>query len=98
MLRAHHIGGPLDGPENDVSLASPRTPWRLQYAPAPVPAAAIVPAGYFLVGYNDDQLDSSGLPDVVAYQLDRDASTLQPHSQYGDEGMEEGTAVYRLLP
>jgi hypothetical protein len=96
MLRCHHADGPLAGEENDVSLASPRTPRRLQWAPAPTPAAAITPAGYFMVGYDDDLVGDellNELPDIVTYELDRAASTLAPHPEY--DGMEEGVAVYR---
>lgn len=94
MLRVHHADGPLAGAENDVSLAAPRTPRRLQYAPAPE-GEAITAAGYFLIGYDDDLLVGP-YRGLVVYELDRNASQLQPHPEY--DGMEEGDAVYREAP
>jgi hypothetical protein len=96
VLRCHHADGPLAGEANDVSLASPRTPRRLQWAPAPTPAAAITPAGYFVVGYDDELVDDDlldELPGTVTYELDRAASRLRAHPEY--DGMEQGVAVYR---
>jgi hypothetical protein len=83
----------MAGPENDVSLAAPGVPERLEYAPAPDRAPPVTPSGYMLVGY--DRLPPvSDWPGVVLYVLDREASDLRPHPKY--EGMEVGTAVYRL--
>lgn len=93
MFRATHIFGPLSGEENDVSMAAPRVPGRLFYAPAPggLPGHALV-AGYLLVGY--DQPPETPWPGQVEYVLDRERSRLREHSRH--EEMEEGVAVYVL--
>lgn len=81
----------MAGPENDVLMAARTVPGRLYYAPAPVPAAAVSKAGYFLLAYDQDP---GPFPELVVYALDRERSRLRPHHAYDD--MEEGQAVYVL--
>lgn len=92
MFRATHIFGPMQG--TDVSVAAPRTPQRVWYAPCPVTDHAPFPNGYMQVGW--DLAPDHPWPGQVEYVLDRDRSDLRPHALYGDEGMEEGVAVYML--
>lgn len=84
----------MAGDANDVGLAARRVPGRLFYAPAPQGVPAVSASGYFLVGYDD--APERDWPGQVEYVLARERSTLRPHAQHGDEGMEEGTAVYVL--
>jgi hypothetical protein len=46
---------------------------------------------HFLVGSFETEVTG-------AYVLDRDLSDLRPHRLYGDDGMEEGAAVYVFEP
>jgi hypothetical protein len=92
MLRATHVGGPMDGAANDVSLAAPATPERIYYAPAGAGMPGVTPNGYLIVGY--ERSPPGPWRGMVAYALDRERSELRPHPQY--DGMEQGTAVYVL--
>lgn len=91
MFRATHIGGPLDGPGNDVNLAAPRVPTVLRYAPGPPNVGKITAVGYIVVGVDEEP--QPPWPDQVTYALARERSSLEPHPTYPDE-MEVGTAVY----
>ena len=93
MFLARHHEGPLAA--EDVSMAAPKIPHRLFYAP--VPPGTLAPAttnGYMLVSY--DQPPERDWEGQVEYVLDRDRSELRPHASrdYAAAGMEEGTAVY----
>jgi hypothetical protein len=91
MLRVTHIFGPMA--ETDVSMATPRTPERIFYAPAPTGVPAPFPNGYMQVGWNEIA-PHEAWPGQVEYVLDRERSNLRPHQEYED--MEEGLAVYVL--
>lgn len=94
MFRATHIGGPLAGSENDVSMASPRVMDKTFWVKAPTPEQAITAAGYILIGYEPAPEPLVPFEGQIAYALDRGASDLYDHPEY--EGMEIGTAVYRF--
>jgi hypothetical protein len=98
MFRATHLDGPLVGTENDMSMAAPRVPERLFYAPAPdaYRGPQLRGAGYILVGW--DQEPEFPWPRQVEYRLVRERSELEPHPQldYAEAGMEQGLAVYRF--
>lgn len=94
MFRATHIGGPMDGPANDVHMAADAVPEAIFYAKCPVPTAPF-PNGYMGVGYGEAMRPDVPWPGQVEYALDREASGLEPHEQYPK--METGVAVYRLV-
>lgn len=92
MIRATHIDGPLDGAENQMH--APRVPKRLFYAHAPGNAPpGFLTNGYMLVGY--DQEPEQRWPGQIEYQLDRDASSLEPGHLHPEQ--EQGTAVFRVV-
>lgn len=94
MFVATHVEGPMAS--CDVSMAAPRTPERIFYAPVPKGVAGpFGSSGYLVVDY--DRAPDVPWPGQVEYRLDRESSQLEPHPQYGDEGMETGVAVYVLV-
>lgn len=96
MFVASHLDGPLASPEGNVSIAAPRVPERLYYAPTPAQMPGVV-CGYILVGYNEPP--ERPWPGQIEYALNREASTLVPHAilDYAESGMEQGCAVYELV-
>jgi hypothetical protein len=89
MLIFHHEGGPMA--DFDLSIAAPYTPARLYYGPAKTALAG----GMVLIG-TDAMPPDPAWQNVVAYELDRGRSQLEPHPEH--EGMEVGTAVYVHVP